>query len=158
MYIMQVNFYQISDNPKKIVKNLGNPLIKQVSPYNDCSVSNPSLLLNYDSSIIANNNYFYIPEWNSYYFMNHDIRAISGGRMIVSGYEDVLMTNSDGILNLKAYVIRGESNRNKYLIDSIPMQVQRNCNTIVFPNNPFDFNYNDYPYSMQVIGGKAYGN
>lgn len=154
---MQVNFYQVKDNPKKIIKSLGNPLIKQVSPYNDCSISNPSLLLNYDNSIIVNYNYFYIPEWDSYYFMNHDIKAISGGRMILSGYEDVLMSNANEILNLDCYVYRGESNRNKYIADSIPAQVQRTCNTIAFPNNPFDFNYKDYPYTLRVIGGAKYG-
>lgn len=153
---MQVNFYQISDNPKKIVKNLGDAIIKQVSPYNDCSVSNPALLLNYDSSIIANNNYFYIPEWDTYYFMNHDVRCLSGGRMIVSGYEDVLMSNANEILGLDVYVIKSEDNRNKYLNDSIPAEVLRTCNTIAFPNNPFDFNYNDYPYTLRVIGGAQY--
>lgn len=153
---MQVNFYQVTDNPKKILKSLGIATIKQVAPYSDCSVSNPTLLLDYDRSIIVDNNYFYIPEWNSYYFMNHDIKAISGGRMIVSGYEDVLMSNADEILNLNAYVVRSQSNRNKYLNDSIPAQVQRTCNTIAFPNNPFDFNYNDYPYTLRVIGGAQY--
>lgn len=153
---MQVNFYQVKDNPKKIVKSLGNPVIKNVSPYSECSISNPTLLLDYDKSIIVNNNYFYIPEWNSYYFMNHDIKALSGGRMLLSGYEDVLMTNSEEILNLDVYVFRGQNNRNKYLNDSIPAEVQRTCNTIAFPNNPFDFNYNDYPYTLRVIGGASY--
>lgn len=154
---MQVNFYTITDNPKKILKELGTPLIKSdIQPYNDCSTEKPVLLLNYDRNIIVSNNYFYIPEWNTYYFMNHDVKAISGGRMIISGYEDYLMTNADEILNLDVYAIRSENNRNKYLKDSIPAQVQRNCNTIAFPENPFDFHYNDYPYTIQVIGGASY--
>lgn len=151
---MQINFYNTANNNKDLVKDLSNvvKIIQDAGVYNECSVMNPVLLLNYDSNIVKNSNYFYIPEWDTYYFMNHDIKALPGGRMIISGHEDVLMSNADIIRNLNVYAIRSASNRNPNLPDSkIPMEVQRNCQTIAFNASPFQgYGYN---FVLQVIGG-----
>lgn len=161
---MTVTFYNVSDDPRVVEKTLGNPVIPAITanPLSSCSVMNPSLVLSYNSAIISAN-YFSIV-WNNnltlYYFMNDPVLS-PGGRCLISGREDVLMSNKNDILNLVAYCSRCESKFERFAVDSkVPSLVLINVESFPFgESNNYIFDqtktYADgvHNYLLTVKGG-----
>lgn len=151
---MTIRFYNVKDDNRKINKTLGSELTTvDAKIYGQCSMHEPSLLLRYSESLVGAN-YFKIDEWNRYYFIE-EITCQSGKRAIVSGSEDVLMSNADEILNLVANVEASQiySHTNKLLVDSnMPMQVDTVVTTKKFNKQPFEPN-NGYNFVLTVMGG-----
>lgn len=125
--------------------------------FNQTGVMHPSILLSYDSAIVNNCNYFYIAEWGRWYYIT-GIEVMPGGRMVVTGSEDVLYSNKDEILNLDAYVVRteDESRSNKLINDAKhPIQSNRCCNTVKWQTPRFNATSADPVYLLTVVGGDA---
>lgn len=164
---MTVTFYNVTDDPRVISKSLGNPVTpayNNVNLLSSCDVMNPSFLLSYNESILSAN--YMSVVWNNnltlYYFINEPILS-PGGRMKISGREDVLMSNKDEILALHAYCTRCESKFERFAVDpSVMSLVKTVVTTIPFSGEPFDMSkeYADgnHNYVLTVKGGKINGN
>lgn len=154
---MNVLFYTCSADPRVVDKTsyLSGEVLKTCEVYQQTGVMHPSLLINYDSSIV-NKNYFKIPEWGNRFYHLVGIEVTPGQRMIVSGSEDVLYTNKDSIYALNAYVKRTEGNNiNKFIVDNkMPIQANRQCETIKFNASPFIYS-SGYNFVLTVSGGVA---
>lgn len=157
--MIPVVFYECTADNRVVDKT--NFLLRQDTKkcdfFNQTGVMHPSILLFYDSNIINNCNYFYIAEWGRWYYIT-GIEVMPGGRMVVTGSEDVLYSNKDEILNLDAYVIRTEteSRSNKLINDAKhPIQSNRCCNTVKWQTPRFNATANDPVYLLTVVGGDA---
>lgn len=79
-----VNFYQLSDDYRKLDKTLENPLVKQCNIRTDIDIYNPILLLHgYDSQY----DYF---EWNGLYYFVTGATYMANKIWRVSSHIDVL--------------------------------------------------------------------
>lgn len=123
------------------------------SVYQQTGVMHPSLLLTYSAAIV-NYNYFHISAWNRWYYIT-GIEVMPGGRCVVTGSEDVLHSNKEGIKTLDAYVIRTENgNVNSLIVDNkIPCQANRHCKTLKFSTAPFGATESSPVYLLTVVGG-----
>lgn len=152
---MTVNFYAVTDDNRVIDKNLGNVVvsISDAKVYGDCSIMNPSLLINYRDSI-PGVNYFEIPSWSRFYYVT-EITVLPGKRCIVSGKEDVLKGNAQQIKNLVAYRVRSENKKTAYAVDpAYPSLITANVTIMNFSEAPFKAGVGDYNYILTVKGGK----
>lgn len=149
---MTINFYKVTDDPRTLEKTLGSAYTVSANLLDNCSVHDPRLVLKYDSRIVTAN-YFEIAEWNTYYFMNDPIVS-PGGRCVISGHEDVLMTNKDKILKLNAYCSRCESKFEKYAIDSkVPSLVTTIVTNLQFDQHIFNADGTKRQFLLTVKGG-----
>lgn len=151
---MIVQFFKISDDPKTLEKTLGSVVHSvDANLWGSCSVHDPQLVLTYHSNLVSAN-YFAIPDWNAYYFMGDPVLS-PGGRCIITGKEDVLMTHAQEILNLNAYCSRCESRFERYAIDSkVPSLITSIIETFDFNASPFLSSNWNYNYLLTVKGGK----
>lgn len=155
---MTINFYTCNCDNRVVDK--GNFMAfgetKTCQIYQQTGIMHPSLLLTYSPALV-NYNYFSIPDWNRYYYIT-GMEVPPGGRIVVTGSEDVLYSNKDAILSINAYVKRTENKKagNKLLVDyKKPIQSNRHCHTMAFPGNHFNAVDHDYMYLLTVIGGSA---
>lgn len=153
---MTIEFYTYSGDNRKIDKSSGMVLgmSKQCSIYQQTGIMHPSLVMTYSDSIV-NYNYFHIPKWHRYYFIT-GMEVLPGGRIIITGSEDVLFSNKDAILELDVYVNRTEGNNfNKLIVDNnFPSQANRHCKTLSFSLKPFSATDTDACYLLTVVGGQ----
>lgn len=149
---MTINFYKVTDDPRVLEKTLNQVHSVSANLLDNCSVHDPRLVLKYDSRIVTAN-YFKIDEWNTYYFMNDPIVS-PGGRCVISGHEDVLMTNKDKILKLNAYCSRCESKFERYAIDSkVPSLVTTIVTNLQFDQHIFNADGTKRQFLLTVKGG-----
>lgn len=149
---MTINFYKVTDDPRTLEKTLNSVYSVGANLLDNCSVHDPRLVLKYDSRIVTAN-YFEIVEWNTYYFMNDPIVS-PGGRCVISGHEDVLMTNKDKILKLNAYCSRCESKFERYAIDSkVPSLVTTIVTNLQFDQHIFNADGTKRQFLLTVKGG-----
>lgn len=104
--MMNAVFYNCTDDPRKIGKNLVEIKSAGCKVYDTCSIVSPTLMLRYDSGLI-DADYMYIPDWHRYYKI-FNITADNGRIMYVSATVDVLETYKDEILACDATCIRNE--------------------------------------------------
>ena len=113
---MTINLYNISDDPRKVVKTLGSATALQ------CELVYPSDLLNPTIRISATNwsaslNYMYIPDFSRYYFIT-EVTYENGGAVTIQGRVDPLMSYSSSILGLSVNVIRQETGGLTNIVDN----------------------------------------
>lgn len=113
---MTINLYNISDDPRKVVKTLGSATALQ------CELVYPSDLLNPTIRISATNwsaslNYMYIPDFGRYYFIT-EVTYENGGAVTIQGRVDPLMSYSSSILGLSVNVIRQETGGLTNIVDN----------------------------------------
>ncbi len=113
---MTINLYNISDDPRKVVKTLGSATALQ------CELVYPSDLLNPVIRISATNwsamlNYMYIPDFNRYYYIT-EVTYENGGAVTIQGKVDPLMSYSTAILGLSVNVIRQELGGLSNIVDN----------------------------------------
>lgn len=105
---LTIQFYNSTENPKKIGKDIGSPLLElSCYPYREIDTLNPTLYLKWNEqtlSDLSTYNYFYLVEWDRYYFMKPPV--YKSGKVFISGEEDVLMTFQNEILNQDLLVER----------------------------------------------------
>lgn len=128
----------------------GSPINCEV--FHECSIMNPGFMLQYSSSIVGYN-YVKVQSWGRYYYIV-DQTVAPGGRIYLTCQEDVLMSNKEEILRLRANIHRNENVRNKMIVDSrYPAEIMSTLGIFQFSNNPFNLT-SGYNLVMTVIGGE----
>lgn len=170
---MKLEFYSVSDDPRKAQKTLGNVVhtVNNAAIYRECSLLTPEFLVEYSPSVVACN-YLYAgvtigeTTYGSYYFIKDRI-VMPGGRMVVICEEDVLSTWWHKLKDCTANVIRQESEAHfsstspspsRFISDPYMVgKVNTNFNHVPFPNSTTMFKIpnegNEYSYVLTVLGG-----
>lgn len=111
MSTVTATFYKTKDDPRTIGKSLesvGTSIDCRI--YNNSSITKPTIVLKYNSSIFGGANYCKLgAPFNRYYFMSPP-QTMDGGRMIIPLDIDVRNTYAQGIRNLTPIVTRSEKN------------------------------------------------
>lgn len=128
----------------------GTPINCEV--FHECSIMSPVFMLKYSSSIV-DYNYVKVQSWGRYYYIV-DQTVAPGGRIYLTCQEDVLMSNKEEILRLRANIHRNEKVRNKMIVDSrYPAEIMSTLGIFQFSQNPFNLT-SGYNLVMTVIGGE----
>lgn len=101
---------------RQLIKNFSSSVTCNCDIYENCSVVNPRLVLDWKDSY-STYNYAYIPDWQRYYFITN-ISVNSAKRAILTLHCDVLSTYSDQISNLTVEVQRQQNKVEPYLPDN----------------------------------------
>lgn len=108
--------YNVSDNPKKLNKTLGNGTeIQTITPYEPVSDLEGYVIVNYNADYMLKN---YAEYLNDYYFIT-DRELLTGGKMKLHLRMDVLMSFKTGIVNCDCVLDRATDNYNAYIIDEL---------------------------------------
>ena len=117
----------------------------------DTSITNPTIRINYDGAL-QDVNYFYIPQFQRYYFIT-DIKSVRSGIWDISGHCDVL-TTAWKLSSLKQCMgITRKSQKNWNLdINDGSIKVYQNplVTTELFPSG-----FNTFNYVLAVAGGRS---
>lgn len=113
----------------KTISNIG--LVSCVVKGN-LSITDPILLLSYNSALDPNINYMRIPELNRSYYIT-EITDLTGGRFEIRGKVDVLESFKAGILGLSAIIDKqeGAGDINMYLDDGSYMVENKEFNSVI---------------------------
>ena len=114
---MTVNLYRTSSDPRMLSKALTGAGSYDCKPYQNASVTTPQIILRVNSSDLAGVNYMYIPDFGRYYWVT-DVTFMTGGRAVVSGTVDVLMTYAAGIRGLRVNIDRAQGQTENYIPDT----------------------------------------
>lgn len=114
---MTVNLYRTSSDPRMLSKALTDAGSYNCKPYRDASVTTPQIILRVNSADLAGVNYMYIPDFGRYYWVT-DVTFLTGGRAVVSGTVDVLMTYAGGIRGLRVNIDRAQGQTENYIPDT----------------------------------------
>lgn len=110
--------YNVSDNPKKLNKTLGNGTeIQTITPYEPVSDLEGYVIVNYNADYMLKNYAAYL---NDYYFIT-DRELLTGGKMKLHLRMDVLMSFQTDIKNCPCVVSRSEEPnlQNSYIVDNL---------------------------------------
>lgn len=113
---MNVKFYSTQSDRRALHKQLSQVGSANCTITDECSVYQPSLILQYNRAVVLAN-YAYIQEWSRYYFIT-SVDVMPGGRMRINLKVDVLYSNVDTIETLRVEVIRNENLVEPYLPDN----------------------------------------
>lgn len=103
------------------------------------SVSDPVITIGRVSPVGFN--YFYIPEFERYYFLKSSV-SMANGLVTVEGHVDVLMSFADRIRAANAIIFRQENDWNLYLDDGTFKVYQNPKHKLIrFPNGISDYSY-----------------
>lgn len=121
---MQVQFYINNSDDNVVRKKItakGSSITCNIK--HDVSIINPTIyLMGASMPTIASTNYFFIPDYNRYYYLT-DLSVDTAGTIWVSGRVDVLMSNVRAILGTQSLVVRQEHLKNKMLADpEVPIE------------------------------------
>lgn len=144
---MNINLLQNLSEKNKLNKNFSvlstiNSVLKKES-----SIINPTLIINFDSSI-TESNYIYIPEFRRYYFIT-DIVSVNNNLWELSCTVDVLSSFSTQIKAQTAVIKRQENLWNLYLDDGI-FKTYQNPNIIT---KKFPSGFQHSTFILAVAGG-----
>lgn len=106
-----------ADDPRTVSKHYSVSASFSGTLKNDCSTSEPHIIVEKNVASIATCNYMFIPSFSAYYYVTKKI-SLSNDLCEIVGVKDVLMSNKDGILSSNAIAKRSQSNYNLYLEDS----------------------------------------
>lgn len=113
---MTINLYNISDDPRKVVKTLGSATALQCELVYPSDLLNPTIRIS-ATSWSASLNYMYIPDFGRYYFIT-EVTYENGGAVTIQGRVDPLMSYSSSILGLSVNVIRQETGGLTNIVDN----------------------------------------
>lgn len=119
---------------------------------NETSITNPTIRIEADVSTLSECNYFYIPQFNRYYFVT-DIRSIRNGLCEIVGHCDVLTTAlKKGSLSDCMGITKRQQNEWNLNINDGYFKVYQNpiVTTELFPSG-----FNSFNYVLAVAGGRA---
>lgn len=113
---MIINLYHNASDKNVMDKSLSEVGTLSGSLRDSCSVTDPTILI--EGGNFSSVNYFYIPEFNRYYYVV-SIVSIRTGVWSITGHVDVLMSYRSQIRRLGAVISRAEDNgiANLYLPD-----------------------------------------
>ena len=155
---MTINLYNISDDPRKIVKTLGTATALQ------CELVYPSDLLNPTIRISATNwsaslNYMYIPDFARYYYIT-EVTYENGGAVTIQGRVDPLMSYSSSILGLSVNVVRQETGGLTNIVDNqITVTPKQDVSFVKSMATPFNIRTSgsEINFCLCVAGGAISG-
>lgn len=142
-------FYTTDSDNRALHKNLTGIFQTDFVFYDDSSIINPVLRLEYNSAI-KQCNYFYIAAINRYYFIDN-IRFNRGGEMYVSGHIDVLTTYANEIENIQCTISRYEHFNLSTLPDTNVVIKNYDIINIYQSDKSFDTTFGNYV--LQILGG-----
>ena len=116
----------------------------------ETSITDPSIIIEY-AGALQNVNYFYIPQFQRYYFVT-DITAVRAGLWKISGHCDVLTTalKLSSLADCIGVTKKQENQNNLYLNDGTFRVYQDPIvTTKLFPSG-----FNSFNYVLAVAGGR----
>lgn len=112
------------------------------------SILNPTVKI--DGSLPTNCNYFYIAEFNRYYYID-DVKTITADIFEITGHVDVLKTYESQIRGCTGIVARQENDWNLYLDDGS----FKTYNNPLFQMLVFDSGFDDLHFILAVAGSDS---
>lgn len=103
---MEITFYVNNEEPEKVNKSLGTGQTFEGTLKDSVIIERPSILIETDIDI-NDYNYFYIPEFNRYYFRT-DIEIVRNNLFRISGRTDVLMSFKEPMKNFQVILDHSE--------------------------------------------------
>ena len=161
--MVNVTFYKTFDQRNVINKTLLNAYTTTAELYDNTDIFNPELKLAWSNSYATAYNFFYIQEFNRYYFLD-DVVAEPGGAARVKGSIDVLHSyrnsiNYDYITITRAYNSKptDATQGPTYIKDSkLPINSERDIEVYEFSGtNPFNLSTagaNSMNFVLNVMG------
>lgn len=111
---MEINFFVNKSEPNKLNKELLPAETFEGTLREECPIEKPTILIESDSTLTSYN-YFYIAEFNRFYFRT-SITSVRNGLWRVTGRTDVLMSFKESILAFDAILKDSENlGANNYL-------------------------------------------
>lgn len=118
---MQITFYRIAEEKRKLSKNVSNGISLNGKLVEDTSIVNPTIRVSFNSNLSVCN-YCYIQAFGRYYYIK-DI-VLSNTEMIITLHCDVLNSFKNDILVSNATITRTNVG-NKYLQDNMVKQTSK---------------------------------
>lgn len=151
---MTVTLFNNKSDKRQLVKNITEMKTISAIAKGDINIISPMLIIH--NTDMTNINYCYISELNRYYFITN-YTYITGQRIELNLYIDVLMTYADDIKRLKVNVLRYEKSKPSYISDSrIPLFSSTKQRVIEFPENIFNLanpSSDDKNFLLNISGG-----
>ena len=131
---MEIQFFVNKSEPNKLNKDLLPAGTFEGTLREECPIEKPTILIESDSTLTSYN-YFYIPDFNRFYFRT-SITSVRNGLWRVTGRTDVLMSFKEAILTFDAILKDSENlGANNYLAGNQWVDlVKTKTDIITFPN------------------------
>ena len=130
-----IYLYNVGDAPNKVHKAVG--VVKaelQVDILPDCSLTRPKLKISASNMLISSCNYFYLNDFNRYYYIE-DAVLLQHGVYEITGRVDPLKSFESGIGGLTSLVLRNEFEYNGDIVDDeITPRIKRQITKKVIGN------------------------
>lgn len=155
---MNITLYNISDDPRKIVKNLGSGTALTCELVYPSDLLNPTIRIS-ATSWSASLNYMYIPDFNRYYFIT-EVTYENGGAVTIQGRVDPLMTYSTAINNLSVNVVRQEFTGLTNIVDNqVTITPKQDITFVKSSQTPFNIRSSgsEINFCLCVAGGNVGG-
>mgnify|MGYP006874637377 CR=1 FL=1 len=150
--MMTVTLYKNTSDARCISKNLSEGIEITCREFDNGSIMNPRLIVEYNSEY-ANKNYCFISDFGRYYYINN-IEITNGKRCIINCSVDVLMTYAGSIRNVNATIVRRQGSGTTTIPDSsITLKTAPNVQDYIFTGNADVFTSG--AYILNVFGGGA---
>ena len=116
---MTVTFYKVTDDPKKIDKDIstvvGSKAAHPLDPTAIVDLLNPTIVIDYDDKLLSAN-YCKIDTFDRYYWCSFGVNT--AGRTVVECKIDYLKSFADGIKKCQATIVRAELSSPTYVPDN----------------------------------------
>lgn len=158
---MNITLYTTADDMRTVNKTLSTVKAVTATPTEPMNVLTPTLIINYDNSVLSAN-YVYIPTLNRYYYIDN-MDLLKGNRLLLTCRVDVLKTYAAALTDCECVVTRSESIGAPTEIPDKNLPVDPNREdiySIVFDRDPFNINLNSNAKCWQLTtnGGEPIGN
>lgn len=153
---MTVTLYTTADDVRTVNKTLTNVKSVTATPTEPMNILAPTLIIDYDSSVLSAN-YVHISSLNRYYYIDN-MDLLKGNRLLLSCRVDVLKTYAAALTDCECIVTRSESvgAPNEIPDKNLPVDPNReDIYSIVFDKDPFniDLNSNAKCWQLTTNGG-----
>ena len=158
---MNVTLYTTADDMRTVNKTLTSVKSVTATPTEPMNILAPTLIIDYDSTVLSAN-YMYIAALNRYYYIDN-MDLLKGNRLLISCRVDVLKTYAAALTDCECIVTRSESIGAPTEIPDKNLPVDPNKEdiySIVFDKDPFniDLNSNAKCWQLTTNGGEPIGN
>lgn len=153
---MEIKIYKTNNDNRVINKSLELLKTKNVVLKDNVDIMNPTIILKYDKSLFENMNYFYIPEYERYYYLKNK-QCMDALHYSITLSVDVLMSFKDSFINTPMLINR-TSKKDKSNLELADSNIQTSAQKIVMTekidSNVFNVKeYSQCKYLLNVIGG-----
>lgn len=152
---MTINLYNISDDPRKVVKALGSATALQCELVYPSDLLRPAIRIS-ATSWSASLNYMYIPDFNRYYYIT-EVTYENGGAVTIQGRVDPLMSYASEIKGLICNVVRQENSGITDIVDNqLTLTPKKEIETLLCDATPFNIRemVAQANYVLVIAGGE----